>query len=1322
MARTHTRAVGYATKAGMLLVLMLAAAAASPAETITWTSTVDGDWNEAANWDPSDVPDEAGESAQVADDGGTYTITLDLSPTLDAVTLLNPLATLNLASQALTLLTSDGLINSGVVGAITGSATIDGRINNQASGQIETRNGRNLTIRADSLINEGTMTINSNAGSSISVLAFDGDVALAGSGELRLRTSGQTNDAEIHSGSGGVLTQLAAHEIRGAGTIDAALINYGTIMADESGHSLVLDTDAKTNHGIIGAVAGCYLNLADCTLTQVATGTLFGNEGTVRLEDGAVVVGGRFNSQGAGSVETTGGTVILEDVENDGSFGIVPGTVQLRGVQTTNDGTITLNPASSNYNSFLTFIEDVELAGNGTCVMVAANNLNDANITSSDGVTATQGASHTIRGAGTLSAALVNEGLIAADDPARALLLTTNPKTNRGTLQGTNGAELTISGCEILQEGGTIAADGGTVGLAGHASITGGELASSSGGAFDAYGDVSLANLTQSGDYGVRGGAATTLTGSYLRNDGTIVVNSNDSGANAVVQAEADIELQGEGTLQMVTYNNQNDAALTTVGGATLTQAASHTIRGAGEIGAVLINEGLISADDGDWRLDLISNDKVNRGELRAENGGVLRIAGIHIEQQGSGQIVADAGVVQLNSASLSGGVLSTANEGAVCVRPSLSTLSGVANQGTLQIDENSQLAIHGPTFANEGLIDVNFDEEGQNAILRFDEVTTVTGSGEIRLRLGSTSTNDAQISTGTGGCVTFSAGQTIYGTGELLARMINEGTIVANDPATDLVCKSDSLVNRGVMRADQGGDLSITTGALFNEANLAAVDTSRVRVAGSGLLVNGGTAAATGEGTLAVDGGQLRNEGTIEIGAGGHFDVTGGTVINTATVSALAGGAIWVDSGTYQSQGLTDVRAGGSFWSDRLDDSGHYGLGTLTGGTWQIAAGGSMRWIDCNISTLAGGIVLIGPGATIHSDEGTTDALAGLDRIETGGRLELHSGRDFTTAGELTNWRGDVVVGAGCRLAVQGEYAQSGNGEIDLGRLHVDGTFAASIETLAILGGTLGGSGTIENSVASSGWVKPGASIGTLSLTGDFTQASTGTYDVQLGGTGVGESDLLQVGGQATLDGRLVVRSIDGYEPQIGDHFTILACGSRSGQFAIETGAPGLGLIYQTTYYEDRVEIEILGDPSGIPEITDDPTLPGEETDFSESDAPAEEGGDLISMPGDGGEQVQVAAPTEVLLSARMRHGGDAAVRLALPRPAQVELVVYDLNGRQVATIATGEVAAGWNEYHWRGAAQTGHALPSGVYLMAARVRMASENVVRTTRVLLLH
>jgi autotransporter-associated beta strand protein len=105
----------------------------------------------------------------------------------------------------------------------------------------------------------------------------------------------------------------------------------------------------------------------------------------------------------------------------------------------------------------------------------------------------------------------------------------------------------------------------------------------------------------------------------------------------------------------------------------------------------------------------------------------------------------------------------------------------------------------------------------------------------------------------------------------------------------------------------------------------------------------------------------------------------------------------------------------------------------------------------------------------------------------------------------------------------------------IQEGILIVNGSIAGNV--LINENGTLKGNGTINNAVTNAGTISPGESIGTLTL-GDYTN-NGGTYLVEV--NGLGQSDLIDSTGTATLNGGEVVVSSVNDTLKFRDPYTIL-------------------------------------------------------------------------------------------------------------------------------------------------------------------------------------
>ena len=81
---------------------------------------------------------------------------------------------------------------------------------------------------------------------------------------------------------------------------------------------------------------------------------------------------------------------------------------------------------------------------------------------------------------------------------------------------------------------------------------------------------------------------------------------------------------------------------------------------------------------------------------------------------------------------------------------------------------------------------------------------------------------------------------------------------------------------------------------------------------------------------------------------------------------------------------------------------------------------------------------------------------------------------------------------------------------------------------------------------------MSPGDSPGVLTIQGNYTQLSGGTFFAELAGLAPGtQYDQLAVSGLATLDGTLDVALLRGFLVHVGDSFILMTFGSESGHFS---------------------------------------------------------------------------------------------------------------------------------------------------------------------------
>ncbi len=125
---------------------------------------------------------------------------------------------------------------------------------------------------------------------------------------------------------------------------------------------------------------------------------------------------------------------------------------------------------------------------------------------------------------------------------------------------------------------------------------------------------------------------------------------------------------------------------------------------------------------------------------------------------------------------------------------------------------------------------------------------------------------------------------------------------------------------------------------------------------------------------------------------------------------------------------------------------------------------------------------------------------------------------------------------------------------------------------------GLFNGNATViaPNGFTNTGTLAPGNSPGLFSITGDFTNAATGTLAIELGdiGTPGVEYDLLAVSGNATMGGTLNIAAVNGLVLQAGQTFIIVTAGAVSGTFATVNWPAGVtgNVVYTATTVELNV------------------------------------------------------------------------------------------------------------------------------------------------------
>ena len=608
-------------------------------------------------------------------------------------------------------------------------------------------------------------------------------------------------------------------------------------------------------------------------------------------------------------------------------------------------------------------------------------------------------------------------------------LTVTNSSTNTGTIRA-DGGSFNLFGSVVTNNGGTIEAiNNSVVQLQNGGGIAGGTISTATGGVIRVVGTAGLNGesswagaLTNSGLFEVSNGSTLSTAGTF-NNNGTFLLNS--SGSNATFQVGGPTTLQGSGTLTMGDHPNNRITGYAATD--RLTNAASHTIQGSGNIGnnfMTMSNAGLIVANQLtpliiDMTNAVSGHDPaisgiINTGVLRAD-GGTLVLYDNLVHNAGGTVEALNGSVVQLQGGGgIAGGTLSTSGSGVIRV-VGLAGLNGETSwagaltiNGSVEVSNGSTLATAG-TFNNNGTILLN--STGNNTVFTVG-ATTLQGSGTLTM-----GNNTQNFITGVAATdrLTNAAGHTIQGSGNIgndFMAMSNHGLIHANQPTALIInpsnCLGCGLTNTGTLRAAAGSTLTVTD-SLTNF---------------SGTTLSGGTYEVYGTAS---------QPGTMRL-ANANIVTNAATILLDGPNSNL----LRHDTGTNSLTNFAANAAAGSFTIQNGRDFATAGL--------LINAG--------NVTVGPASTLTVGSGANFLQTAGVTAVngtlAASLADIQ-GGILKGGG----TVSGNVVNQGGTVAPGnSPGTLTVQGSFAQLAGGTLNI---ELDGL--SSFDLLAVSGNaTLGG------------------------------------------------------------------------------------------------------------------------------------------------------------------------------------------------------------------------------------------------------------------------
>lgn len=522
-----------------------------------------------------------------------------------------------------------------------------------------------------------------------------------------------------------------------------------------------------------------------------------------------------------------------------------------------------------------------------------------------------------------------------------------------------------------------------------------------------------------------------------------------------------------------------------------------------------------------------------------------------------------------------------------------------------------------GGSFTDDANWDHGAPTSGCDAVINLDGTYTVAlgGTATVKsLTIGTTSASGKQtlvvssaggagdliatsgITTGSRGAITLDCpvgGCAAGGTGPVLdvqaSQLSNGGTVTVTAQAA----------SGGVLPSIHGDVTNGTGGVLQFDGN-ALLTHSTV----DGVLVNNGTinvangvtvtsssdsCGATNVSVTNGTGGQINATGTGTL-TPTHYFQGAGTTSGTAPVTITCGGL------TYNGTGASTILDAGS-----VALTGDIAVGqtlNVTGNLTSATAFTNAGTINFD-TTVPGGTIDLGDAALTNTGTLTVFGNPGAGiRARTlinSGSLLVNSNLLVEASGShscnqpCVSNQGDIEIASGVTMLVfEGFDQTAGTTELNGGTAKLQTAGGGSV---AIHGGSLGGTGTVQGNLINGGTVSPGlpATPGTLLANANYTQEAGGQLDARVTSSA---NDRLNVAGNATLAGTLAVTTT-GFTPTLGNSYTVLT-GTRTGQFDAVTGAASgpYDVVYDPTDVKLVTQMASSPPPAGPSATVDSPSL----------------------------------------------------------------------------------------------------------------------------------
>jgi len=1035
-----------------------------------------------------------------------------------------------------------GIANAGTL-AGTGTATLN------ATGKLKAGGG---TLNTIALV--GNAEVEAAGDFSVTTLTVPTGVTLTKSGDSTLDVTGPTAlngqiynptagtlkfSGVVSDGTGAVLTQNGAATIElaadnaytGATTVNSGILHatHGGALGDTSTGTTVNSGGQLRVSGGITVVAGEAIGIAGAgnggaiynlsgNNTIAGTVTMADADTTIHVEAGQLTISSLVTPGTGKTLTKTGSSLLIIDsgvALGGDNFSPNAGTMRITGVVTDGSGTALTKIGAGT----------MELTNNNT--YTGATNVNAGILAiTNGGALGTTAAGTTVGTSGQLR--LSNNITVDA-----AETISINGASNGGALYNASGTN-EVDGAVSLAGGSTVRVDNNTLRLDGGVSLSNHQLLAEVDGGQTL--EIRETAITGSGNLRKQGDGTLNIRFASPAYTGTTIVNNGYVDVNVT---------NGLGTGQITA---ENDGTLRLRDGITLPNNVVMTTDGNGTDGAIR-NEnntntisGTVTSNNNNSRIH-VNNTQLNltntltlNNNLNIYGGGALNVTG---QVTGGGQFNKnDGGTTTLANAA--NNFTGATNINAGIVNAGAGALSGsstvtVASGATLNLAGGplNDLVVNGDATASANLNITNLTVTS-TSLAAGTNVATVTNS----MKLGSAAYTVTSGDVGVSGTVSKDKADTL----------ILGGTVTVTTPSVPVGHPTSGLLGMWTFDDGTAADLSGNGHDGSNVGSPTFGDTDTPYGSGTGLQ------------SLDTNGG---NNAILIGGNEADFD-TGDELTVVAWVKERPDGG-W--------EPYISKRGESNGWQVRRHGNNSRFSYTLRGTTGHDD--NPVGTIDLGDNNGSGGWIHV-----VARYDGTTNQLKQLIANGNVATPDLSQ----TDTGNISNTGSSVVFGARDNSNNAGNPASIGNwahiklddvfiydrwlSDAEVATIYNGGAALPRESTLTALVGSLSGAGTIDATgsggveIDAGGNVSPGASTGTINVTGDMILGAGYSYDWEYD-NGTTLRDLVNVSGDLELPSTATINAInfDG-DGTLQTIEVLFDAGTLSGETDLSgwtvTGAPG--------------------------------------------------------------------------------------------------------------------------------------------------------------------